>query len=382
MGKVAKAFGLGVKGNLNVVLDRLHYLPGDMLLGSVVLSVTELLDVTSLVLRIRGKEMLTWTEGSGHAAALYLREHWHLDKEIVLSAKQQSYQPGEYVYPICFHLPDTLSSTFDISSRDASVMCRINASLGYTATAVMTVKAKFSADMEAKTSFVVQHLPVGEPVRSLKNSVTGDIYMLRVMKKGTCSVLAQLPSNVHIAGDILLAQTEVHNDTAGDMNKLSMMLYEDISVDLGTLNQKLKGSKCISRQDFPGVKAGKTQEQVLDLPLVTKTYPARPVSAVIRSHFLTTNYRLVIKCKFRFCRSVSVDFPIEILQKLMVGATHAPAATVLPAIAATTPSQLGAGVAVMSVAAAPRRESASDGRSSRKFMNSEEQMFRRGLLKY
>ncbi|CAI5710305.1 unnamed protein product [Peronospora destructor] len=153
------------------------------------------------------------------------------------------------------------------------------------------------------------------------------------------------------------------------MNKLSMVLYEDISVDLGTSNQKLKGFKCVSRQDFPGVKAGKTRQQVLALPLVTKTHPARPVSAVIQSHFLTTKYRLVIKCKFRFCRSVSVDFPVGILRKLVVGAAHVPAATVLPAVAATTALQSSAGVAVMSVAAAPRRKSASDGRSSRKFMN-------------
>ena len=274
------------------------------------------------------------------------------------------------MYPICFHLPDTLSNSFHISSRDAGVMCRIDASLGYTATAVMTVIGKFSADMQAKTSFVVQELPVGEPVRSLRKSITGDIYMLRMMKKGTCSVSAHLPSNVHIAGDVLLAQVEVRNDTSGDMNKVSMMLYEDISIDLGASTQKLEGSKCVSRRDFPGVKAGKTREQVLDLPLATKTYPARPVSAVIRSRFLTTKYRLVIKCKFRFCRSVSVDFPVEILRKLVARATLAPAATVLPAVAATAVVQSDAGVAVMSVAAAPRRKSGSDGRSLRKIMNS------------
>jgi hypothetical protein len=34
------------------------------------------------VLRIRGKEMLTWTEGGGQAAAVYLREHLHLDEEV------------------------------------------------------------------------------------------------------------------------------------------------------------------------------------------------------------------------------------------------------------------------------------------------------------
>lgn len=46
MGKMAKALGLGVKGSLNVALDRSHYLAGDVLHGSVVLSVTEPLDFT------------------------------------------------------------------------------------------------------------------------------------------------------------------------------------------------------------------------------------------------------------------------------------------------------------------------------------------------
>ncbi|KAG2768621.1 hypothetical protein PC129_g7973 [Phytophthora cactorum] len=368
MGKMAKALGLGVKGSLTVALDRSHYLAGDLLIGSVVLSVTEPLDFTSLVVRICGKELLTWTEGGGQAAAVYLREHLHLDEEIILSAEQQSYQPGEYVYPICFQLADTLPNSFHISGRDAGVMSRIDASLSYSATAVMTVKGKFSADMEAKKTFVVQQPPIGQPVRSLENSASGEIHMLRLMKKGTCSVSAQLPSNVHVAGDVLLAQTRVHNDTSKDMNKLSMMLFEDLTVDLGTSNQKSEGSTCVSRRDFPGVQAEKTLEQVLDLPLVTKTSPSRPVSAAIESHFLTTKYRLVIKCQFRLCRSVSVDFPVEILRKLVVGAAYAPTAAVLPAVAATAASP---SVEVMqAVAVASRRKSASDGRSSRSSRNS------------
>ncbi|KAG6965545.1 hypothetical protein JG687_00005373 [Phytophthora cactorum] len=368
MGKMAKALGLGVKGSLTVALDRSHYLAGDLLIGSVVLSVTEPLDFTSLVVRICGKELLTWTEGGGQAAAVYLREHLHLDEEIILSAEQQSYQPGEYVYPICFQLADTLPNSFHISGRDAGVMSRIDASLSYSATAVMTVKGKFSADMGAKKTFVVQQPPIGQPVRSLENSASGEIHMLRLMKKGTCSVSAQLPSNVHVAGDVLLAQTRVHNDTSKDMNKLSMMLFEDLTVDLGTSNQKSEGSTCVSRRDFPGVQAEKTLEQVLDLPLVTKTSPSRPVSAAIESHFLTTKYRLVIKCQFRLCRSVSVDFPVEILRKLVVGAAYAPTAAVLPAVAATAASP---SVEVMqAVAVASRRKSASDGRSSRSSRNS------------
>ncbi|EEY66845.1 uncharacterized protein PITG_17413 [Phytophthora infestans T30-4] len=368
MGKMAKALGLGVKGNLTVALDRSHYLAGDLLRGSVVLSVTEPLDFTSLLVRIHGKELLTWTEGGGQAAAVYLREYLHLDEEIVLSAEQQSCQPGEYVYPICFQLAETLPNSFHISGRDAGVMCRIDASLSYSATAVMTVKGKLSADMDAKKTFVVQQPPIGQPVRSLENSASGEIHMLRLMKKGTCSISAQLPSNVHVTGDVLLAQTRVQNDTSKDMNKLSMMLYEDVIVDLGTSHQKSEGSTCVSRRDFPGVQAGKTLEQVLDLPLVTKASTSRPVSAAIESHFLTTRYRLVIKCQFRLCRSVSVDFPVAILRKLVVEAAYAPTAAVLPTVAATAASP---SVEVMqAVAVAPRRKSANDGRSSRSSENS------------
>lgn len=365
---MAKALGLGVKGNLTVALDRSHYLAGDLLRGSVVLSVTEPLDFTSLLVRIHGKELLTWTEGGGQAAAVYLREYLHLDEEIVLSAEQQSCQPGEYVYPICFQLAETLPNSFHISGRDAGVMCRIDASLSYSATAVMTVKGKLSADMDAKKTFVVQQPPIGQPVRSLENSASGEIHMLRLMKKGTCSISAQLPSNVHVTGDVLLAQTRVQNDTSKDMNKLSMMLYEDVIVDLGTSHQKSEGSTCVSRRDFPGVQAGKTLEQVLDLPLVTKASTSRPASAAIESHFLTTRYRLVIKCQFRLCRSVSVDFPVAILRKLVVEAAYAPTAAVLPTVAATAASP---SVEVMqAVAVAPRRKSANDGRSSRSSENS------------
>ncbi|POM77075.1 Hypothetical protein PHPALM_5598, partial [Phytophthora palmivora] len=245
MGKMAKALGLGVKGSLSVHLDRSHYLAGDLLHGTVVLSVTEPLDFTSLVLRICGKELLTWTEGGGQAAAVYLREHLHLDEEIVLSAEPQSCQPGEYVFPIYFQLADTLPNSFHISGRDAGVMCRIDASLSYSATAVMTVKGKFSADMEAKKQFVVQQPPIGQPVHSLENSTSAEIHMLRLMKKGTCNISAQLPSNVHVSGDVLLAQTRIQNDTSKDMKRLSIMLHEDVTVDLGTSNQKSEGTMCV-----------------------------------------------------------------------------------------------------------------------------------------
>ncbi|GMF29649.1 unnamed protein product [Phytophthora fragariaefolia] len=316
--------------------------------------------------------MLTWTEGGGQAAAVYLREHLHLDEEVVLSAEQQSCQPGEYVFPVCVQLADTLPNSFHISGRDAGVMCRIDASLTYTVTAVLTVKSKFAADMEAKRPFVVQQPPVGQPVRALESSASADVHMLRLMKKGTCSVAAQLPSNVHVSGDTLLAQTTVRNDTSKDMSKLSMMLYEDVTVDLGTASQKSQGSMCVSRQDFPGVQAGKTLEQVLDLPLVTKSTPQRPVPAAIESHFLSTKYRLVIKCQFRLCRSVSVDFPVEVLRKLVLPTAHAPTAAVMPAVAATVAAAAVSSsdvdvevVQAVAVAAAPRRKSASEGRSSR-----------------
>ncbi|CAH0476867.1 unnamed protein product [Peronospora belbahrii] len=335
--------------------------------GTVVVSIMEPLYLTSLVLRICGKEMITWNEGGGQAAAVYLREHLHLNEEVMLNTKEQVYQPGEYVYPLCFPLRNKLCNSFHIWGRDAGVMCRIDASLNYTATAILTVKDKFAADIQATKSFVVQHPPVGAPIQSLKNSRTADIRMLHMMKKGTCAVSAQLPSNVCIAGETLLAQTEVYNDTSKDMNKLSMMLYEDMIVHMGTFSRNVEGSMCVSRQDFPGVKAGITQKQVLCLHLVTKTSPPRLVSAVIQSHFLTTTHRLVIKGKFRFCPSVSVDFPVAILRKPAMEAAHVPTAVVLPAVAATIAVQSDDEVEVMPVAAAPRRKSTSDGRRSRNF---------------
>jgi hypothetical protein len=57
MGKMAKALGLGVKGSLSVALDRSHYLAGDLLHGSVVLSVTEPLDFTCAIGTVVDREV-------------------------------------------------------------------------------------------------------------------------------------------------------------------------------------------------------------------------------------------------------------------------------------------------------------------------------------
>ncbi|KAG7398526.1 hypothetical protein PHYBOEH_010890 [Phytophthora boehmeriae] len=358
MGKVAKALGLNVKGSLDVVLDRTHYVAGDLMQGSVVLSVAEPLDFTSLVLRIQGKELVTWTEGGGQTASVYLREHFHLQEEIVLTAGQESIQPGEYVYPICFQLSDALPDAFHISNRNAGVMCRIDASLSYSATAVMAVKGSFAADLEAKRPFVVQQPPVGHPVSALEASSSGDVHVLRLMNKGKCSVSAALPSNVHVAGDTLLVQTTVQNDSTKKMSKLSVMLIEDLTMDLGS-SQKPQGEVCVTRREFPGLAAGKTLEQVLDLPLTTLATPSRPVPAAIQSHFLSTRYRLVVKCHFRLCRSVSVDFPVVILRKVVV---RNAATAFAPSLAAVA---VEASPAVVAAAAAARKSDPRTSRTSR-----------------
>ncbi|KAI9907832.1 hypothetical protein PsorP6_003456 [Peronosclerospora sorghi] len=357
MSGVVKALGLGSKGSLNVIFHSSHFLAGELLLGTVVLNVTEPLDVTSLVLRIDGKEMLTWIQGGGEASRMYLREHVHLDEEFILSSGQQFIQPGQYVYPISFRLLDTLPNSFHVSNRTAGIMSHIDASLKYSATAIMTVKGKLSADMEATSSFVVHQQSLCQPVLSLEDLAMIDVQMLGLMKKGTCSLSAHLPSNVYVSGDLLLAQTKVHNNSSKDMNKMTMMLCEDISVDLEASKPKSKGSVCLAHQDFPGVKAGKILEQTLHLPLIAKS---SPLPVAVKSHFLTTKYRLVIKCKYRLCRSVSVDFPIEILRKIP---GYVSTDLVVPAVTTTTDIPSDAHVEVVDLVAPSMRKSIMDEKS-------------------
>ncbi|RLN93266.1 hypothetical protein BBJ28_00023146 [Nothophytophthora sp. Chile5] len=285
MGKVAKVLGVGVKGRLRVVLDRAHYTAGDFIQGSVVLSVSAPIDCT------------------------------------------------EYIYPIFYKLDKALPGSFHVTGRNAGVMYRIDASLTYSVTATMRVKGSFAADLEAKRSFAVYRPPLGHPVRALEASASAEIQMLRLMSQGTCSVAASLQGDVHIAGDTLLAQTRIQNETSRDMSKLSVMLYEDLTVELVNA-QKVEGATCVCRQDFPGVPAGQTLEQALHLPLMTKATPVRPITAAFQSRFLATKYRLVIKCSFRLCRSVYVEIPVVILPKVAPVTVYASATPVLPTSAA------------------------------------------------
>lgn len=54
----------------------------------------------------------------------------------------------------------------------------------------------------------------------------------------TCSVSDQLPSNIHVAGHTLLAQTAVRIETLKDMSKLLILMFEDGTLDLGTFNHE------------------------------------------------------------------------------------------------------------------------------------------------
>ncbi|KAF4322401.1 hypothetical protein BBO99_00000275 [Phytophthora kernoviae] len=208
----------------------------------------------------------------------------------------------------------------------------------YTIRAQFSVLGKLSADIETSHDLVVHPPSLCHPARSLEKSSSGQVRLLSLMKsKGACEVSACMDSDVHISGSILSLRTRVSNYSSRDMHTISVLLYEDLTVELPN-RMPSKGTRVVCAQDFPGVVAGQLMDEVLYLPLIDDMN-GRPIVPTNSAAFVRWQYRLEVKCRFAFSKSVKVDMPVIILRNVGVPVAPGDGATVVPAMVVVVPGE-------------------------------------------
>ncbi|GMF29652.1 unnamed protein product [Phytophthora fragariaefolia] len=226
-----------------------------------------------------------------------------------------AFEPGEYRFRFRYHLDDTLPPVLRVSEGFAGAMRDVNASVSYTIKARVSVQGKLAADLETSHGLVVHRPSLCHPVRSLQKSSSDEVRLLSLMKsKGACEVSACLDSDVHISGSTLAVQARISNYTTRDMHNVSVLLYEDLTVQLPN-RRPSKGTRVVCAQDFPGVAAGQLLDEMLYLPLIDDA-DGRPVAPTNSAAFVRWQYRLEVKCRFVLSKSVKVELPVIILRNI------------------------------------------------------------------
>ncbi|KAG6615422.1 Arrestin domain-containing protein A [Phytophthora cinnamomi] len=339
MGKVAKCLGFGVKGSVRVMLHRESYAAGDVVQGQVVLRLSRPIECEAFSMHVEGAETIAWSEGANHAlSSCNMRDEFLCERIALVEPMPSAFAPGEYRFRFRYHLDDALPPVFRVAEGFAGVMREVNASVTYTIKARLSVQGKLAADLETSHDLVVHRPSLCHPVRSLRRSSTDEVRLLSVMKsKGACEVSACLDSDVHISGSMLAVQARISNYSTRDMHSISVLLYEDLTVQLPN-RRPSTGTRVVCTQDFPGVAAGQLLDEMLYLPLIDDVN-GRPVAPTNSAAFIRWQYRLEVKCRFMLSKSVKVEMPVIILRN--VGPALVDETTASPAMVVVVPDDQG-----------------------------------------
>ncbi|KAE9039637.1 hypothetical protein PR003_g5246 [Phytophthora rubi] len=333
MGKVAKRLGIGIKGSVRVMLHRESYAAGDVVQGQVVLRVSRPMECEAFSLHVEGAETITWSEGANHALSnCNMRDEFLSERIQIVEPVPSAFEPGDYKFRFRYLLDDTLPPVFRVAEGFAGAMREVNSSVSYLIKARLSVQSKLTADLETSHVLAVHRPSLCHPVRSLQRSSSDEVRLLSLMKsKGACEVSACLDSDVHISGSTLCVQARISNYSTRDMHSISVLLYEDLTVQLPN-RRPSKGTRAVCSQDFPGVAAGQLRDEMLHLPLIDDMN-RRPVAPTNSAAFVRWQYRLEVKCRFMLSKSVKVEMPVIILRNvgpgLLDGATPSPAMVVV-----------------------------------------------------
>jgi len=285
-------------------------------------------------MHIEGAESITWSEGANHAlSCCNMRDEFLRERIELVEPMPRALEPGEHRFCFRYLLDDALPPVFRMAEGFAGAMREVNAGISYTIKARLGVQGKLAADLETSHDLVVHRPSLCHPVRSLHKSSSDEVRLLSLMKsKGACEVSACLDSDVHISGSTLSLQARVSNYSSRDMHNISVLLYEDLTVELPN-RRPSTGTRVVCTQNYPGVAAGQLLDEVLYLPLIDDV-DGQPVAPTNSAAFVRWQYRLEVKCRFTLSKSVKVELPVIILRN--VGAPEHGAGA-LPAMVVVVP---------------------------------------------
>ncbi|ETL42611.1 hypothetical protein L916_06610, partial [Phytophthora nicotianae] len=309
----------GSKGGLRIELNRGSYQPGDVVNGTVYLSVSdEIKTKGALVLEINGEEYVKYNEVYGESAVPRKQSNQLLSNQLVLSEKNFFFAPGEYVFPFNYQLRSTLPASFHVDRRHAGEFCDIDAAVKYKLKLRLPVKGAFKSDIKAERPLIVKPAQTAQLVQSRTDATAKHAKLLGMIRQGNCEVSGSLERDVYVAGETLQIRASVVNGSSMDVKSVSVRLVENLVIHANRDHKKeIKAQTCLAEKDFAGVKAGATtidQAYSLDLVGRSERFAVLPPMA---SSLVSTSHHVEVRCKFLMSPNVHIEIPVKILAPLV-----------------------------------------------------------------
>ncbi|XP_029106409.1 arrestin domain-containing protein 3-like isoform X2 [Scleropages formosus] len=232
---------------------------GDVLTGWVVVVITKKTKIETLLVKVRGKAEVFWSESHGENTDYYHAKEKCLKlDQIILSRKKDENDivlaPGNHVYQFAFQIPQgSLPSTF--KGAHGSIQYKVEAKLSRSWRVPSRAKSPFT--FQSKVDLCVQQLmsPQHETIRKKYNFLTSGIVNMNV----------NLDKSSYRQGDGLKVTVEVDNGTSREIAPKFCVTQKQNFYANGRRNLYMKKVVKAVGKPIPG-KSQQMLVQVLDLP--------------------------------------------------------------------------------------------------------------------
>ncbi|XP_018608565.2 arrestin domain-containing protein 3-like isoform X1 [Scleropages formosus] len=272
---------------------------GDVLTGWVVVVITKKTKIETLLVKVRGKAEVFWSESHGENTDYYHAKEKCLKlDQIILSRKKDENDivlaPGNHVYQFAFQIPQgSLPSTF--KGAHGSIQYKVEAKLSRSWRVPSRAKSPFT--FQSKVDLCVQQLmsPQHETIRKKYNFLTSGIVNMNV----------NLDKSSYRQGDGLKVTVEVDNGTSREIAPKFCVTQKQNFYANGRRNLYMKKVVKAVGKPIPG-KSQQMLVQVLDLP--------RDLSvSILNCKILKVEYKLRVYLNIPYAKDPELKIPFVVL---------------------------------------------------------------------
>jgi len=322
------AHGIDSRNKINVVLDRISYVGGDIVQGTVFLKCEVPFTAKGVLVKIKGHEKASWEEWKqrqtqeGQPPERYIHVHKESKEFFKDHIRVYPYegvvQPGEYSFPFQYQLPPTLPGTYCESHGNWGHGDSFLAEVIYFAKAKIDVV--FKNDLKKK-----QHFVINERFDKALQPSYGENSKTFLLAKGKLSAKVWLDKNCYFPGNTVLARLEANNTSVKPTNKVNVKVIKHLQLHAEGHHWEKKAE--IYRQAYKGFEPSWFGVRWLPFPIPVNILPSTTTSRLVKCH-----YFFVVECDIPGAIDLQVQLPTAILAPQWLYSDHPqmPPAMVLP----------------------------------------------------
>lgn len=291
------------------------FLPGQLVNGFVVASITRQLDIAKVIVTFLGKSTCRWSTGSGKNRKTYTVDEPHFAETLVLTGSSSSDpiipDTGEFKLPFSFRLPPNIPPTFHFMADYNNAF----ANTEYTITVILKRNGILKRNVESMFGFLVEVPQIdSSQLPHLLETVTREdekFLCCCCCESGPIVLRLQLEKQVFYAGEPIAFHVEIDNSTTKKrLGAIEGKLVRRVTLSNTSRNKKFnytQGGVVLAPSFNPGSQESWNVQLNVDVAMLDPTFE--------NSKCVSVTYFFVLKVKIPWGMNAEIEVPVTILPR-------------------------------------------------------------------